>query len=372
MFHAIRDKPGVSQSRLRDQTAIDRSTISAVVSNLEKAGFVLRAKETPSAATFGRPEASLRVNAEAGTLVGIVIGLSNVGVNIAGLDGAVRASQSFLGSVHSRSLNELIQQISHFARDSNPSQSPIVGAGIILAQDGAETLSAQPSPNRFEVLFREEIRRVLAAPVALETDLNGVALAERRFGVMRGVKNFLVVHGGSQIKGALFLGDQIFRGNSNRAGEIGHVKVVPGGAECSCGAHGCLNAYLSEDALMRRLAEFHYRSRSMRLSEIAAQKNDALVKTVLSEAGSYLGMVLANTMNLLAIREVVLSGNLALIADAVLPAIRKVMSENLLGKDVTSVNIVRSVFNQDSLAMASIALALEAFQPLDSGVIVEE
>jgi predicted NBD/HSP70 family sugar kinase len=121
-----------------------------------------------------------------------------------------------------------------------------------------------------------------------------------------------------------------------------------------------------------RLAEFHYRSRSLRLSEIAAQKNDALVKTVLSEAGSYLGMVLANTMNLLAIREVVLSGNLALIADAVLPAIRKVMSENLLGKDATSVNIVRSAFNHDSPAMASIALALEAFQPLDSGVIVED
>jgi predicted NBD/HSP70 family sugar kinase len=371
VFHAIRDKPGVSQSRLRDQTAIDRSTISAVVSNLEKAGFVLRAKETPSAATFGRPEAGLRVNADAGTLLGIVVGPSSVAVNATGLDGAVRASENFQGSVHSRPLNELIQKISHFARDSNPSQSPIVGVGISLAQDEAGSQSAQPSPNRFEILLREEIRRVLATPVALETELNGLALAERRFGVMRGVKNFLVVHGGAQIKGALYLGDQIFRGNSNRAGEIGHVKVVPGGAECSCGAHGCLNAYLSEDALMRRLAEFHYRSRSMRLSEIAAQKNDALVKTVLSEAGSYLGMVLANTMNLLAIREVVLSGNLVLIADAILPAIRKAMSENLLGKDATSVNIVRSAFNQDSSIMASVALALEAFQPLDSGIVIE-
>ena len=93
---------------------------------------------------------------------------------------------------------------------------------------------------------------------------------------------------------------------------------------------------------------------------------------MLSEAGSYLGLVLANTMNLLDIRDVVLGGHLALIADGLLPALKSVLVSNLLGGDGRSVKIFKSIFDHGAPNKGSIALALEAFQPLGAGVVLDE
>ena len=264
VFHAIREKPGVSQSRLRDQTLIDRSTVSTVIANLEKAGFVIRAK-SGSANGFGRPEAGLRINAEAGALLGIVVGKSFTSISIAGLDGTIRTNDSLDIWDSTKSMGDIVSQIGNLCQELNSTRSPVVGVGIVALQDDEPSIDGgRPSSDHFAALIREEIRQTLTAPVAFDVELNALALAERRFGVMRGVSNFVLAYGASTIRGALFLGDQIFRGAHNRAGEIGHVKVVPNGAECSCGARGCLNAYLSEEALLGRLAEFHYRPRSMK------------------------------------------------------------------------------------------------------------
>jgi predicted NBD/HSP70 family sugar kinase len=374
VFHAIRERPGVSQARLRDITLIDRSTISTVIWHLEKAGFLLKIKSIPSAG-LGRPGAGLRINADSGTLLGIVVRRASTRLVFAGLDGKIHGSEDFESAKTAKDIVALVEN--HTAKPAGEpmaARAPVVSVGFIDSRNDDEfsaPLNAERF-DRFDSLFRNEIRQAIGTPVAFETELNALALAERRFGVMRGVRNFLLAHGAATVSGALFLENQLFRGSLGAAGGIGHVKVVPNGELCVCGGHGCLNAYISEAALLRRLGEFHYRTRSTHIADIVGLQNDALVKTVFSEAGSYLGMALANVANLLNVRDIVLGGHLAVMAENIMPALHDSLKKNVLVSKVGSVNVRRSPFVGSELENASVALALEAFQPLGSALMLDE
>ncbi|HYE94018.1 MAG TPA: ROK family protein [Terriglobales bacterium] len=78
------------------------------------------------------------------------------------------------------------------------------------------------------------------APVAVEHDVRLAALAEARAGAGHGVARFVCVTVGTGIGAAIVLDGRLYRGASDAAGEIGHVRVRDSGAPCGCGRHGCL------------------------------------------------------------------------------------------------------------------------------------
>ncbi|MGQ0838621.1 ROK family protein [Actinokineospora sp.] len=89
----------------------------------------------------------------------------------------------------------------------------------------------------------------LGLPVVLEHDANAAALAEYRFGALRGARVGLLVAIGTGIGGALLLDGELFRGAHGVAPELGHLRLVPGGRPCGCGKTGCWERYCSGTAL---------------------------------------------------------------------------------------------------------------------------
>jgi predicted NBD/HSP70 family sugar kinase len=164
-----------------------------------------------------------------------------------------------------------------------------------------------------------KLQSFVPAPVKVENDANADALAEQRFGVCRGLSNFLMVHGHSGIGGGLYLGDELYRGTGGLAGELGHVKVVPNGGLCSCGGRGCLEAYASERAMSARLLERGRNVKGIAKIADAAAHGDEIVLEILREAGWHLGFALANMINAADVRKIVLGGDLAVLADYLLP-----------------------------------------------------
>ncbi|MDL2273579.1 ROK family protein [Oscillospiraceae bacterium OttesenSCG-928-G22] len=103
--------------------------------------------------------------------------------------------------------------------------------------------------------LRDTLERTLSLPVSLENDANTAALAEALVGGAKGCRNMILLTLGTGVGGGVVLDGTILSGAFGTAGELGHTVIVEGGAPCTCGRRGCLEAYASAPALLRLTRE---------------------------------------------------------------------------------------------------------------------
>ena len=101
VFHAIRERAGLSQGSLMDATQLVRTTVSSVIQMLEDAGWVTRAKGQPTR-RVGRPTDMLYINSSAGLFLGIGLETDIIRLIAAGLDGLPRAHLAVRSSLDLR------------------------------------------------------------------------------------------------------------------------------------------------------------------------------------------------------------------------------------------------------------------------------
>lgn len=175
-----------------------------------------------------------------------------------------------------------------------------------------------------EVDLRSLLRARLGTAVELYNDLNAIAFGEARYGAGRGAPDMLCVYVGTGVGGGLVLDGKVYAGAGHLAGEIGHVKVVPGGRPCGCGQRGCIEAYVSGRNIARRAQEElapggGAQSSALTLAgslgalhaghlDEAARAGDPYARALWSEIAPLLGLVLANAVTLLNPSRVVLGG----------------------------------------------------------------
>ncbi len=101
-------------------------------------------------------------------------------------------------------------------------------------------------------------------PVHLANDADGAALAELGKGAFVGCKTAVLLTLGTGVGGGVILNGKLFSGGCRRGVELGHMQIVSGGEACTCGVHGCVEAYCSATALIRdgiRAAQTHPESK---------------------------------------------------------------------------------------------------------------
>lgn len=90
------------------------------------------------------------------------------------------------------------------------------------------------------------VQDLLGAPTVMDNDANAAALGESLFGAGVGSRPLFYMTLSTGIGGGIVLEDgTVFRGADSWAGEIGHLTIQPGGPECLCGSHGCLERLCS-------------------------------------------------------------------------------------------------------------------------------
>ena len=161
-------------------------------------------------------------------------------------------------------------------------------------------------------------------PVLLENDANAAALGEMWQGAARNCKTIICLTLGTGVGGAIILDGQLWRGVDGTAGEIGHTSVEPfGGVKCKCGNVGCLEVYASGTAIVRMAREgltLHPSSslKSIPAAELtsegiarAAVAYDPLALDVFRRAGAYLGVAMANAINIFDPEMIVIGGGVS-------------------------------------------------------------
>lgn len=158
-------------------------------------------------------------------------------------------------------------------------------------------------------------------PVYIENDANVAAIGEKLSGAGRGFEHFVLVTLGTGIGGGIISGGRLL----NVSAEIGHMSINADGEKCPCGNIGCLENYASARAMIAKAVAMLERGTESLLKECCrgsfykltpedifktALEGDAFSREVLKEAGKYLGVGLANIINMLSPEAIILSGGL--------------------------------------------------------------
>ncbi|NLW10965.1 MAG: ROK family protein [Clostridiaceae bacterium] len=123
--------------------------------------------------------------------------------------------------------------------------------------------------------MRKEIRKHLDLPVFIDNDANVAALAESVAGGAHGAGNAVAITLGTGVGGGVVINHRIYSGFNHAGCEVGHIVIMAGGEDCTCGRKGCFEAYASASALVRE-------------TEKAARNNpDSILNRLIAENGGH-------------------------------------------------------------------------------------
>lgn len=227
----------------------------------------------------------------------------------------------------------------------------VIGVGVAAAGFiDAEQANIVYAPNlswRNEPL-KNKLEARLDVPVIIENDANAAGWAEFRYGAGRGSKHMTMLTIGTGVGGAVIVNSQMLRGGFGVAGELGHIRVVPNGRLCGCGAHGCIEQYGSGTALLRAARELagSDEPNGARLRELEANageltgelvykailERDPGAIAVLDELGAWIGQTIASLSAVLDPEVVVIGGGVSAAGELLLEPIRKAFLEHMPAK----------------------------------------
>lgn len=180
--------------------------------------------------------------------------------------------------------------------------------------------------------------RLGGIPVALGHDVRAGGLAEGRIGAGRGVDRFLFVPLGTGIAGAIGIDGRIEPGAHGGAGEIGHVVVAPGGAECDCGQRGCLETVASAAAVGRAWAAEGGGARATAADAArAVAAGDPRAAAVWRRAVESLAAGLVTAVTLLDPRTLIIGGGLSSAGDLLFAPLREAVADRLTFQRLPSI-----------------------------------
>ncbi|MER7769363.1 ROK family transcriptional regulator [Kitasatospora sp. NPDC096140] len=321
-----------SRAEVAAETGLTRAAVSSLAEQLIAAGLVVEAGPAAPSGKVGRPGTALGLNPLGPGGLGAEIGVRHLGACVVDLRGEVRASRRREISNRGREPAAVMADLAQLLR-AVVAEAGLRPAGLTLAVPGlvgdsgavlqhAANLGWQDVPVAAELraALRPAADGLAELPVEADNEANLGGLAERWLG--DGPEDFLYVSAEAGVGAAIVVGGRLLRGARGHAGEFGHVPVRPDGPRCACGAHGCLEQYAGEAAVLAAAGLSGARGDWVTLLAERAAAGERAARAALAGAGSALGIAAAGAVNLLDPAEVVLGGGYARLAPWLLPAMR--------------------------------------------------
>lgn len=197
------------------------------------------------------------------------------------------------------------------------------------------------------------LRERFGTEVILENDANAGALGENVFGAGRGTRHMVYITVSTGVGGGIIADGKLYGGARGSAGEIGHTVIDPAGPLCGCGNYGCLEALASGTAIAACGVEAEARGESERLTRLkeggetitaeavatAAEHGDAVCREIYSEAGRFLGIAVANLVNLLSPEAILIGGGVTNAAPLFMPQTENTMRSLALSEPLKHVRL---------------------------------
>ncbi len=188
--------------------------------------------------------------------IGVDVGGTKVLGGLVGLDGKVIATAR--KDTPRQGGSALTQTIADIAKELMQSHD-VLAVGVSAAgfvSSDRQTMLATPNIADWNgVDLDSELTKLINKPVVIENDANAAAWGEAKFGAGRNKNHMILLTIGTGLGGGIVFNGALVRGAFGTAAEFGHMRVVPDGHLCGCGARGCFEQYASGSALLRHARE---------------------------------------------------------------------------------------------------------------------
>lgn len=237
------------------KTGISIPTVASNIYELIEEGLVEEAGSAES--TGGRKAIIVRYLPNARVSFGVEITKEKVRILLSNLDSEV-CFENDLVIESFGSIDEIMKQISsefkRILRTLNIPEEKVLGIGFSLPGAVSQkkiTLELVPNLGIKDIQFKQ-FENVFHSSIFIENEANAGALAEMKLGKPAKSGELVYVSVARGIGTGLIINGKLYKGKNQRAGEFGHMTVVPGGKLCNCGRKGCWGLYASEKALLSR------------------------------------------------------------------------------------------------------------------------
>ncbi len=265
-------------------------------------------------------------------IAGVDIGGTKIAVGMVTDDGLVRSRQEV--PTNATDYAASLATIAHMLRETSRAAGVEV-SGIGIGSTGpVDPLSGQFGEVDFLPGWRgtnpvQDLSRMFKVSAALENDADAAALGEAAWGAGKNKSSLIYITVGTGIGGGIVLQGKLYRGVAGSHPELGHHVIDPAGPLCSCGFRGCWESLATGPAMagwMTANAPADYpdcdKLTAERICQLSREGDELARKTVERES-FYLGLGVANLINLFAPDMIVLSGSVMKSAVLFLDGIRK-------------------------------------------------
>lgn len=319
VLHTIRLHDNqISRSELAEVTGLSQATISSIVSHLIQEGALVEEGAHPLAVRGrGRPLVSLRLAPNYMHVAGVKIATHQIVVSLTDFTGSVLASENIscepLEFTAAQLADFVAKAVRACVRKAKMEFTRVSGVGVGVpgyVDCGSGTVYWSPVFQSRNVEFGAMLSPKFDVPVFVENDANLVTLAEHWFGLAKGLKHVSVITIEQGTGSGLIINGSLFRGARGIGAEFGHTKLVFDGPPCQCGQNGCMETHTAGFAILREAQAIGFRIPSKKLDYHArldllrkvverAENGDPRYRKIFHQMGQYLGLGIANLVNLI-------------------------------------------------------------------------
>ncbi|MDN3020023.1 ROK family transcriptional regulator [Paenibacillus sp. BSR1-1] len=312
VLEIIKNQSPISRMEIAKVTGMSPTSITRIVNELHLQGFVRETELVTSG--VGRKAALLDVCGDVLYSVGVEIDKLIINIGIVNYVGEIVAWQTTPRDEregYEETLKKVRKNIRELINKNQVPVEKILGIGVGLPgsidyMNGVVKISEQLKWKNENLA--KDLQQLTGFGVIIDNELKMKIIAENFKGRARDSQNAVLMGIGSGIGAAIILKGEIYRGDSNDAGEIGHTVIDPTGNVCNCGKIGCLATYISEGSI---IADSRKVKDIQTIDEVfdAYRKRESWAINIMDRTATYIALALSNILCLYNPEMIILSGN---------------------------------------------------------------
>ena len=371
----IRRLGPISRSEIAQETGLTPSTVTVITAELLEAGVIRKAGHGES--TGGRRPVLLELNPSAAHILAVQLQRGEATAAMFGLTRNLLAEHTY--HLDTDTPEQVVETIGlsfeQLVREADIDPDTVLWCGVacpglVCSERGIVERSS--NLGWLKVPLGEMIsKRLGGMPVHVENISNAAALAEKEYGLGKGYSDMVFVNLSVGISAGILVNGEIYGGSQGYAGELGHINFIPeNGPRCACGRRGCFEAVCGARAVLEKIkaavadedfARYGLCKDKVKLRELI---NSPLVKSeavqrVVEDTGRAVGILVANMVNFLNPRIIILGGEVSAFGNPLLKLVKEEVKLRSLEELHESLSIQLSNLRGAGPLMGVYALALE-------------
>lgn len=357
----LMSKRELTKQEISLRTKISIPTVATNVNELIEEGILEEAGVASSSG--GRKPVVIRFVPDSRFSFGVDIDVESVKIALVNLDCKIIVEKSFATKSFAK-IDDLISKISEeittIMKEKNIDEEKILGIGFSLpgtVNEKKMVLELAPNLNMKNINFKQ-FSNVFKLPFYIENEANCGAVAEYMLSGSK-ANNFIYISITQGVGTGIIMNGHLYKGKNQRAGEFGHMVIIPGGKKCNCGRNGCWELYVSEKALLDNYYEKSGKKIDIHNLMSLVREKDEIASKIWKEYIEYLSLGIENLILGLDPSVIVIGGNVAKYEDLLIEPIKN----NIFSKDgfegVDDVKIITSKFISDAPLLGAALLPIQ-------------